>query len=58
MMADVTWIVRMRYDELTAAITPAMWLKIKTTSQRLNIRRAYDPNMRRRTIEIECTERK
>ena len=55
--ADVTYRVRVPYDSLTSALTPANWLDIKQTGRRLNISRVYDPDLRQRHIELECKER-
>jgi len=54
--ADVTYRVRMRSDTQTRTITPEMWLKLRDGTQ-LNIRRAYDLELRKIEIEMECNER-
>ena len=54
---NITHVVRMHYDEDTATITPQNWIVVTTTSQRLNIVAAIDLDNRRRTMELECTER-
>ena len=55
--ADITYRVRLPYDNVTKDLTPRNWLKIKQTDQRLNIVRAYDLDGRHHTIELECKER-
>lgn len=58
--SDITYRVTVRYDDLTKTVTTAWWLKIiagQDTGRRLNIVRAFDPDRRRRWIEMECRER-
>jgi head-tail adaptor len=57
LVADVTHLVRLRYDEITSDIDHKYWLTCVTTSERLNIVRAYDPDRRRREIELQCVQR-
>jgi SPP1 family predicted phage head-tail adaptor len=54
--ADVTYLVRIRSDEVTRALTHKHWLTL-ATGERLNIKRIFDPTQMRREIELECTER-
>lgn len=51
----VEWIIQMRYDETTAAITPKMWLDLRG-GERLNITSVYDATGHRREIEIRATQ--
>lgn len=53
--AIVQWIVTMRYDTLTAAINAKMWI-VLPGGQRLNITTAFDPDGRRRDIEIRARQ--
>lgn len=56
--ADVLYRVRVQYDRRTNEITPKMWIKIlNADATRLNISRIYDPDGKRRELELECTER-
>jgi hypothetical protein len=57
MAADVTHIVSLPYDTTTGAIDPTYWLKVAKTAERLNVSRAYDPQRRRREVELECVQR-
>ncbi len=54
--ADVTYLVRMRYDTQTRTITPKMHLKLRDGTV-LNISRVFDVDMMRTEIECECTQR-
>lgn len=54
--ADVSYLIRVRYDRETAAVDPSWWLTL-TDGTRLNIVRAFDPDRGRQWIEIECNER-
>jgi SPP1 family predicted phage head-tail adaptor len=52
--AEVTHVLKLHHDSLTAAVTPrmrALWL-----GRTLNFLRAYDPDGRGRTVEIEARE--
>ena len=49
------WIVRMRFDDVTAAITTKMWI-VLPGSERLNITSVHDPDGRRRDIEIKARQ--
>lgn len=51
----VDWIVQMRYDAVTAAITTKMWI-VLPGSERLNVTSVYDPDGRRRDIEIRARQ--
>lgn len=51
----VEWVVRMRFDNKTAAITTKMWI-VLPGSERLNITSVYDPDGRRRKIEIKARQ--
>jgi head-tail adaptor len=51
----VEWIVQMRYDSITAAITPEMWLDLRG-GERLNITSVYDATGRMREIEIRAKQ--
>ena len=51
----VEWVVQMRYDSTTAAITPEMWLDLRG-GQRLNITSVYDATGRMREIEIRARQ--
>jgi len=53
--ALVEWIVELRYDTVAAAITTDMWI-ILPDSQRLNITSVFDPDGRRREIEIRARQ--
>lgn len=56
--ADVIYRVRVQYDRRTNEITPKMWIKIvNADTPRLNIARIYDPDGKRRELELECTRR-
>ena len=50
------WALRLRYFAETLAITPAMRVVLPEGST-LNITRAFDPDRRKRWIEIEAKER-
>jgi SPP1 family predicted phage head-tail adaptor len=54
--ADVTYRVRVRYDRQTKTITPTYHLKLRDGTV-LNITRAFDVEMRKTEIEMECTQR-
>lgn len=54
--ADVTYRVRMRYDTQTKTIDPTMHLKLRDGTV-LNITRAFDLEMAKTEIELECTRR-
>jgi len=54
--ADITHRVRMRSDVQTRTITPAMWLKL-LDGTRLDIKRAFDVDLRRVELELECNQR-
>ena len=54
--ADVTYRVRMRYDTQTKTITPPMHLKLRDGTV-LNITRAFDVEMRKTEMELECNQR-
>lgn len=56
LQADVTFVVRMRYDTVAAAIRPAWWIT-RDNGTRLNVLHAYDPTGRRAEIELLCNER-
>jgi head-tail adaptor len=53
--AIVEWIVKMRFDTVTAAINAQMWI-VLPGSERLNITSVYDPDGRRRDIEIRARQ--
>lgn len=56
--ADVMYRIRVHYDRRTNEITPKMWIRIvDADGTRLNIARIYDPDRRRRELELECTRR-
>jgi SPP1 family predicted phage head-tail adaptor len=56
--ADVLYRVRVHYDRRTTEITPKMWIRIvDADTTRLNIARIYDPDGKRRELELECTRR-
>ena len=54
--ADITSRVRMRYDRDTKTITPDMHLKLRDGTV-LNIKRAFDVEMRKTEMEMECNQR-
>jgi SPP1 family predicted phage head-tail adaptor len=54
--ADTTHRVRVRSDGQTRTITPAMWITLRDGT-RLDITRAFDVDMRRVEIEMECNHR-
>lgn len=56
MQADITHRVRIRSDTQTRQLTPAMWLKL-ADGTRLDIVRAYDVDLRRVELELECKQR-
>jgi len=49
------WKVEMRYDTTTAAITAEMWIVLEG-GERLNIASVYDPDGRKRYIEIRARQ--
>ncbi len=53
--AVTDWIVKMRYSVKTAAITAKMWI-ILPGGERLNITSVFDPDGRRRDIEIRARQ--
>lgn len=53
--AITEWIVKTRYDTVTAAITTKMWI-VLPGGERLNITSVYDPDGRRRDIEIKARQ--
>ena len=53
MQAITEWVVQMRYDDVTAAITTKMWI-VLPGNERLNITSVFDPDGRRRDIEIKA----
>lgn len=53
--AIVEWIVQMRYDSTTKAITPKMWLDLRG-GERLNITSVYDASGQQREIEIRARQ--
>ena len=53
--AVTDWIVEMRYSTATAAINSKMWI-VLPDSTRLNITSVYDPDGRRRNIEIRARQ--
>ena len=55
LIAVLRWIAEMRYDDVTAAITPKMWI-VLPGGERLNITAAYDPDGRKRKIEIRAKQ--
>jgi len=54
--AEVTHIVKVPYDSVSATISPRMWI-ITDTGERLNILRSYDPDRTRSEMAIEATEK-
>lgn len=54
---DVSHVVRLRYDSFTKTITCKMWLKIEASGERLNVEASYDPDRRRREIQLDCKQR-
>lgn len=53
--ATTDYLVTIRSDAVTRAITPAMWLA--WGSRRLNIGKTYDLGADREWVEMQCTER-
>ena len=53
--AVTDWIVEMRYDTTTAAINAKMWI-VLPDSVRLNVTSVFDPDGRRRSIEIRARQ--
>lgn len=53
--AITDWVVQMRYCTATAAITAKMWI-VMPGGERLNITSVYDPDGRRREIEIRARQ--
>jgi head-tail adaptor len=52
--ADVLYRLKMPSTAITRGITPVCWILLDDDS-RLNVTRAYDPDMRRREIYLDCT---
>lgn len=55
--ADIDYRVTLPYDRDTKTITPSDWIVLKQTSERLNIVRAFDPDLKQQEIECECRRR-
>lgn len=54
--ADITHRVRTWSDALTRTITPKMWFTL-SDGTRLDITRAFDEDLRRKVVVIECNQR-
>ena len=53
--AITEWTVQMRYDTITAAINSKMWI-VLPGNERLNVTSVFDPDGRRRDIEIRARQ--
>lgn len=54
----VTHVVRVRYDDTTASLTPNNWIVVDASAARLNIVAAIDLDNRHSIMELECMERR
>ena len=55
-VADVTHLVRLPKDAITATLNPSMWL-VRADGNRLNVVRGYELEDQPRVMELECRER-
>ncbi|HUT92912.1 MAG TPA: head-tail adaptor protein [Thermoguttaceae bacterium] len=55
--ANVSHVLRVAHDDVTATIDDHNWIMVAGTTRRFNISAAIDLDNLHRVIELECTER-